>query len=335
VGSISKILGLVFVIAVGVVLLSVRSANLRLNSSHPATGMNEVQSAGSLTEDCSKRQDTLKVEYQTNVTFTEGVAPGRSHFNMGLHFTLGQSRQSRQTFLPYIFIDGRQLELDTSFTIVCGQSKFLNYSKVLTDLSHEEPRVVIMVYSTQEMIPEYLENASYEEVLKLFPEVHKGVAIPGTRESFDADVTLLASATTSDSPSVESSVFYAGPIFQLESVWENGVTRAHDPYTPVFVDKVAADETEYQFHLLYGNYRQTSGFEALTCLLNGKQISAFNDNAIVVTELSTGDVVTIPGSVTVDQAGWNKLQCFRLNSLYRDYEDQSMSVFLSAFLYKE
>lgn len=70
---------------------------------------------------------------------------------------------------------------------------------------------------------------------------------------------------------------------------------------------------EIAFDVTFDPSRSTAGSVAVTCLLDGRQIPAFDGAPYALRLLRHGEALFLPGRVTIAREGWQRLQCLMLS----------------------
>lgn len=67
------------------------------------------------------------------------------------------------------------------------------------------------------------------------------------------------------------------------------------------------------FDVTFDPSAATAGSVAITCLLDGRQIPAFDGSSVALRMLHHGEALFLPGRLRVERQGWQRLQCLMLS----------------------
>jgi hypothetical protein len=232
-----------------------------------------------------------------------------------LTLNLTDSPHAPLALQPLLFVDGvLQVGEDaTAITLPCGEAQTWRHP-----LAHAHT-IVHWSLAPLPWIDPLLAGLDLEHVWRTFaeqplPQREGWVSVNPIRMRDAPTAPITRQQPLWGFPPIATATRYGGHA----DVWEDGIVWIADGTQPVV--NVTAEGTlarakvggQQPFMVRFLPGRLGAGAVALTCLLNGIQIPAFEGALLAPAVARAGEAVRWLGSVTVASPGWQRLHCYLL-----------------------
>jgi hypothetical protein len=279
------------------------------------------------TEEC--RQERLNPSGHYTVEY-DLKALLQNDNNVNIETILGVvANEKDMRFQPYIFMGDKQLNLnEPSISLKCGDRE--NRSYVFPADNTSSVAVVFQVLpdtsapNSPIMIPESMEKYNTDSPVPFerefdFAEDHTSERSMAFREAVRFESKAFEKVNAEIKESIELRDAYVFDWAEPE--------KGRGTFVKYLTDKT----TTYKFGVYFSDVfppnfeymKNKTDIYTITCLLNGKQINAFNGLHAWAGYLYQGQAVVLEGKVKITQKGWNQLKCIALDNVYAEMGKES------------
>lgn len=210
------------------------------------------------------------------------------------------------TYRYFAFAGDTQIgEDDPPITIPCGESRSRTYTLP------KDANSFSVYFQEEPIVPEELINRKPETIPQWW--LNQQVVDWGNTESVVFGDALPLGENTPNIPTH----------FVTTQQKKGYLFTSSDHLEQTF--KIVAAQSRVKFNVFFSQTDDSnkSGIYTITCLLGHKQINAFNGHRSWSGRIPEGKAVVLEGQVEIATAGWHRLRCVQLASVYAAEGEES------------
>lgn len=273
----------------------------------------------------AKNQSSKCDVNQTNVTISRSVKAervGGKSVTITTNLALEDAGGSR-TFVLQYFLNGQQIFLDEHpITLDCGEQKTTEHT---LEIQQGKGSALVVFFRQLPIVPKSYIGRTAEQILATPNDAN------ATWDAADSETVIIDRAPVfnqKDYTNIDYKYLENSKRTSYLFAWPNEAESQ-----PV----IDLTDDSYDFGLYFGEPSDNPDeIFSFTCMLNDKQINAFNGNPVWSGKIPSEHGVVIRGNVEVSEEGWHQLRCVSLNSMYANADEINYYPYtiLSTYIFK-
>jgi hypothetical protein len=222
----------------------------------------------------------------------------------------------------YAFYNGKQIDTNLLHQLLkCGDRYTIGFSVPLDDI---EKGVIHIFTREHPTVPSQISLALPKEQFIEFAFIYD-----------DVNTYRLNDRSLPASDMANMKVGNRVPI--VEGLGDGYFYTGDDPSIPEaqsYYRILNSGETFSEFKIYFPNSTDQKDIFSITCLMDGQQFDAFDNDAVWSGELESGEAMLLDGIFSApSESGWHQLRCLVLNNLYGEAEQVSENIYTIAAMY--